>query len=60
MALSIRPGLTGWAQVDGRDGLSIAEKLDLELEYVANRTTRRDLVILARTVGVVLSGQGTK
>jgi lipopolysaccharide/colanic/teichoic acid biosynthesis glycosyltransferase len=58
--LSVRPGLTGWAQVNGRDDLSITEKLELELDYVANRTTRRDLVILARTVGVILSGQGTK
>jgi lipopolysaccharide/colanic/teichoic acid biosynthesis glycosyltransferase len=58
--LSVRPGLTGWAQVNGRDDLSITEKLELELDYVANRTTRRDLVILVRTVGVVLSGQGTK
>jgi lipopolysaccharide/colanic/teichoic acid biosynthesis glycosyltransferase len=58
--LRVRPGITGWAQVNGRDDLSIAEKLELELEYVVNRTTLRDLVILARTVGVVLSGRGTK
>jgi lipopolysaccharide/colanic/teichoic acid biosynthesis glycosyltransferase len=58
--LSVKPGLTGWAQVNGRDDLSIAEKLELELDYVTNRTIKRDLVILARTLGVVLSGQGTK
>lgn len=58
--LSVRPGLTGWAQVNGRDDLSITEKLELELDYVTNRTTRRDLVILARTVSVVLSGKGSK
>jgi lipopolysaccharide/colanic/teichoic acid biosynthesis glycosyltransferase len=58
--LRVRPGMTGWAQVNGRDDLSIAEKLELDLEYVANRTTRRDLGILVRTVRVVLSGRGAK
>lgn len=58
--LRVRPGITGWAQVNGRDDLSMAEKLELELEYAASRTTIWDLAILARTVRVVLSGRGTK
>ncbi len=58
--LQVRPGMTGWAQVNGRDDLSIPEKIELELEYVANRTTLWDLLILIRTVGVVLGGRGTK
>jgi lipopolysaccharide/colanic/teichoic acid biosynthesis glycosyltransferase len=58
--LRARPGITGWAQVNGRDDLSMAEKLELELEYAASRTTIWDLAILARTVRVVLSGRGTK
>ena len=58
--LQVRPGVTGWAQVNGRDDLSIPDKLELELWYVGNRTLRRDLAILARTARVVLSGQGTK
>jgi lipopolysaccharide/colanic/teichoic acid biosynthesis glycosyltransferase len=58
--LSVKPGLTGWAQVNGRDDLSITEKLELELDYVANRSTKRDIAILAKTLGVVVSGQGTK
>ncbi len=58
--LSVRPGLTGWAQVNGRDDLTIAEKLELDLEYVRTRSTRRDLAILARTMGVVLGGKGAK
>jgi lipopolysaccharide/colanic/teichoic acid biosynthesis glycosyltransferase len=58
--LQARPGITGWAQVNGRDDLSIAEKLELELEYAASRTTTWDLAILARTMQVVLSGRGTK
>jgi lipopolysaccharide/colanic/teichoic acid biosynthesis glycosyltransferase len=58
--LRARPGITGWAQVNGRDDLSIAEKLELDLEYVLNRTTLQDLLILARTVRVVLNGRGVK
>lgn len=58
--LRVRPGLTGWAQVNGRDDMDIPDKLELELDYVSHPTVVRDLVIMARTVGVVLSGRGTK
>ncbi|HUK68409.1 MAG TPA: sugar transferase [Streptosporangiaceae bacterium] len=58
--LQVRPGVTGWAQVNGRDDLPIREKLELDLEYVTNRTTLQDLFILARTVAVVLNGSGVK
>lgn len=58
--LRARPGITGWAQVNGRDDLSIDEKLELDLNYVMNRTTTRDLAILIRTVRVVLNGGGVK
>ena len=58
--LRTRPGITGWAQVNGRDDLSIAEKLELDLDYVMNRTTLWDLMILARTLRVVLNGRGVK
>lgn len=58
--LLVRPGLTGWAQVNGRDDVPIPEKLELELDYAANRTMLWDLRILARTVGVVLRGHGVK
>ena len=58
--LLARPGITGWAQVNGRDDLSIREKLDFELDYIQGRTARMDLNIVRRTVSVVLSGRGTK
>lgn len=58
--LRVRPGLTGWAQVNGRDDLSIDQKLELELDYVTNRSTLWDIQIMARTVGVVFSGRGAK
>jgi len=57
---SVRPGLTGWAQVNGRDDLPIPEKLELDREYISRRSTRLDLEIIARTAGVVVSGRGTK
>ena len=58
--LHMRPGLTGWAQVNGRDDLSIPEKLSLELDYITNYKLIRDIAILIRTVGVAISGCGTK
>jgi lipopolysaccharide/colanic/teichoic acid biosynthesis glycosyltransferase len=54
------PGITGWSQVNGRDDLSIAEKLELDLDYAMHRTTLWDLIILARTIRVVLNGRGVK
>jgi lipopolysaccharide/colanic/teichoic acid biosynthesis glycosyltransferase len=57
---SVRPGLTGWAQVNGRDDLPIPVKLEFDREYVSRRSTLMDLSIMARTAGVVVSGRGTK
>lgn len=54
---SVRPGLTGWAQVSGNTALSPEEKLRLDLWYVDNRTTALDLRILAETLGVALRGE---
>lgn len=54
------PGITGWSQINGRDDLSITEKLELDLDYAMNRTTLLDLIILTRTVRVVLGGRGVK
>jgi lipopolysaccharide/colanic/teichoic acid biosynthesis glycosyltransferase len=56
----VRPGMTGWAQVNGRDDLPIPAKLQLDREYISRRSTRLDLEIMARTAGVVVSGRGTK
>jgi lipopolysaccharide/colanic/teichoic acid biosynthesis glycosyltransferase len=58
--LRVRPGMTGWAQVNGRDDLPIAEKLELEYEYVTTRTVLKDWSIMVRTAVVVLSGSGIK
>ena len=54
----VRPGMTGLAQVSGRNSLTWEEKFALDVEYVDTRSLRLDLVILARTVGAVLSRSG--
>ena len=54
----VRPGITGLAQVSGRNSLTWEEKFDLDVEYVENRGLLVDLVILVRTVGAVLSRSG--
>lgn len=54
---SVRPGITGWAQVCGNTHLSDAEKLALDLWYVAHRSPRLDLMILRETLAVALLGE---
>ena len=51
---AMRPGVTGWAQVNGRNGLTWAEKIHFDLEYVDNFSLLFDLKILFKTVAVVL------
>ena len=55
---SARPGLTGLAQVSGRDNLGFEEKAKLDAEYVQNRSIRLDLWCLFKTVIVVFTGEG--
>lgn len=52
---ALTPGLTGWAQINGRDELALAEKVKLDVEYLDRRNTFFDLTILFATVGQVLS-----
>ena len=47
--LEVRPGLTGWAQIHGRASLPWAERIELDVWYVDNRSPRLDLEILLRT-----------
>jgi lipopolysaccharide/colanic/teichoic acid biosynthesis glycosyltransferase len=55
---AVRPGMTGWAQVNGRIGISWGERIEFDLDYVERRSPGFDLRILARTVKQVLSGEG--
>jgi len=54
----VLPGLTGWAQVNGRNTISWEEKFVLDVWYVDNWSLALDARILARTVGMVLRGDG--
>lgn len=53
----VRPGLTGWAQVNGNALLSDREKLSLDLWYVAHAGLLLDIAIVLRTLGVVVLGE---
>jgi lipopolysaccharide/colanic/teichoic acid biosynthesis glycosyltransferase len=56
--LAVRPGLTGWAQINGRNAISWPERIELDLWYIRNRSLRLDLKILLRTVLAVLRRGG--
>jgi lipopolysaccharide/colanic/teichoic acid biosynthesis glycosyltransferase len=56
--LLVKPGITGWAQVNGRASLPWSERIELDVWYVEHRTLWLDLRILARTLGIVLTGGG--
>lgn len=54
--LAIRPGITGWAQVNGRAGLPWDERIELDLWYIENRSWKLDRQILRRSFSTVLGG----
>ena len=56
--LAVKPGITGWAQINGRASLPWSERIELDLWYVEHRSLRLDLMILSRTARMVLSGDG--
>jgi lipopolysaccharide/colanic/teichoic acid biosynthesis glycosyltransferase len=54
----VKPGLTGWAQVQGRAGIPWEERIELDVEYVDRRSPGLDLRILAKTGWLLLTGHG--
>ena len=54
----IRPGLTGWAQVNGRNLVNWDERFKLDLEYVNNVSLKMDLKVIFKTIKVVLKSEG--
>jgi lipopolysaccharide/colanic/teichoic acid biosynthesis glycosyltransferase len=54
--LEVKPGLTGWAQVNGRAALPWPERIELDVWYVEHRSPRLDLLILARTPLALVRG----
>jgi len=56
--LEVKPGITGWAQIQGRAGIPWEERIELDVWYVENRSFALDLRILAKTFALLLSGKG--
>lgn len=56
--LEVRPGLTGWAQINGRNDVTWSERLDRDVWYVDNLSPSLDMTILIRTIPEVLTGRG--
>jgi len=54
--LAIKPGITGWAQVNGRASLPWSQRIELDLYYIEHRSLALDAQILWRTIGMVLGG----
>jgi lipopolysaccharide/colanic/teichoic acid biosynthesis glycosyltransferase len=54
----VLPGITGWAQVQGRAGIPWEERIELDVWYVDHRSFGLDARILSRTAWLVVSGQG--
>ena len=58
--LAVRPGLTGLAQVNGRNSIAWGERIDLDLDYVDRNSVRVDLHLLIATVPTILAGGGVE
>jgi lipopolysaccharide/colanic/teichoic acid biosynthesis glycosyltransferase len=54
----VRPGITGWAQVQGRAGIPWEERIDLDVYYVDHRSAALDGRILAKTLVLLITGRG--
>ena len=57
---SVRPGMTGLAQVSGRDDIGAEKKAELDAAYVENQSVRLDLWCIYKTIGTVVSQKGVK
>ena len=56
--LEVKPGLTGWAQINGRNSISWEEKFEYDVWYVDNRSLKLDLIIIFKTISQVIRGKG--
>ena len=56
----LKPGITGWAQINGRDDISIEKKVQLEQEYMNKRSTLFDIEIIIKTFTNVLFSKGVR
>jgi lipopolysaccharide/colanic/teichoic acid biosynthesis glycosyltransferase len=56
--LEVKPGLTGWAQINGRASLPWSERIELDVWYVDNKAPLLDLKIILKTIRMLLLGHG--
>ncbi|MEC0247481.1 sugar transferase [Paenibacillus chitinolyticus] len=58
--LEVKPGITGWAQVNGGYEINPKQKLELDLYYIKESSFRLDMKIMLKTIGVVFTGDGAR
>ena len=58
--LAVKPGLSGWAQINGGYDLTPSEKLGFDLWYIEHANLVLDIKILLKTIGVIISGDGAR
>lgn len=58
--LAVKPGLTGWAQINGGYDISPKEKLELDLYYIENLSANLDIKIALKTIKVIITGDGAR
>lgn len=56
--LSVKPGLTGYWQANGRSNTTYDERIDMELHYVNNRSLKMDVQIFLKSILAVIKGEG--
>lgn len=56
--LEVRPGITGWAQVNGGYDLSPREKLEYDIYYIQHESSKLDFIVLLKTIKVIFNGYG--
>ena len=56
----LKPGITGWAQVNGRQSIKLSKRRDLDIWYVDNVSLKVDILIIFKTVNYVFSGKGIR
>lgn len=56
--LAVRPGITGWAQVNGGYDLSPREKLEYDIYYIQHESAKLDFIVLLKTIKVIFNGYG--
>jgi O-antigen biosynthesis protein WbqP len=57
---ALRPGLTGWAQINGRDAIDLSRKVALDAEYLQRRSLGFDLAVLFLTLREAVTGRGVQ